>query len=118
MFIREIGAVAPGEGEVDLADQTESGAGEFEIDGLAVLVGFEGGVELPAGEDGGVGDADFLDFFEVEETTAIGQGMQGHDADGGFVGVEQGQGDHGDSSEWYLPVGQPDDIVEQATAFS
>ncbi len=37
-------------------------------------------MELPAGEDGGVGDADFLDFFEVEEARAVGEGVQRHDA--------------------------------------
>ena len=65
MFVGEIGAVASAEA-IDLADEAERGAGEFEVDGFAVLVGFEGGVELPAGEDGGVGDADAFDFFKVE----------------------------------------------------
>ena len=80
VFVGEIGAVAPAKA-IDLAGETERGAGEFEVDGFAVLVGFEGGVELPAGEDGGVGDADFLDFFEVEQARTVGQGVQGHDAD-------------------------------------
>ena len=81
VFVGQIGAVAAAEA-IDLAGETERGAGEFEVDGFAVLVGFEGGVELPAGEDGGVGDADFLDLFEVEEPRAVGQGVQGHDAHG------------------------------------
>jgi hypothetical protein len=74
VFVGEIGAVAPAEA-IDLADETERGAGEFEVDGFAFLVGFESGVELPAGEDGGVGDADFLDLFEVKEPRAVGQGV-------------------------------------------
>ena len=60
--------------------EAERGAGEFEVDGFAVLVGFEGGVELAAGEDGGVGDADAFDFLEVEQTRAVGQGVQRLDA--------------------------------------
>jgi hypothetical protein len=93
VFVGQIGAVAPTEA-IDLADKTERGADEFEIDRFAVLVGFEGGVELPAGEDSGVGDTDFLNFFEVEEPRTVRQGVQSHDADRGFVGVDQGQGDH------------------------
>ena len=78
VFVGEIGAVAPAEA-IDLAGQTERGAGEFEVDGFAVLVGFEGGVELTAGENGGVGDADFLDLFKVEEARTVRQGVQSHD---------------------------------------
>ena len=89
MFVGEIGAVAAAEA-IDLAGETERGAGQFEVDGFAVLVGFEGGVQLAAGEDGGVGDADFLDFFEVEEARAVRQGVQGHDAHRRFVGVDEG----------------------------
>jgi len=74
VFIGEIGAVAAAKA-IDLAGEAEGGAGEFEIDGFAVLVGFEGGVKLPAGEDGGVGDADFLDLFEIEEAWAVGKGV-------------------------------------------
>jgi hypothetical protein len=40
------------------------------------------------------GDADLLDFFEIEETPAVGQGVQGHDADGRIVGVAKGQSEH------------------------
>ena len=96
VFVGEIGAVASAKA-IDFAGETERGAGEFEIDGFTVLVGFEGGVELAAGEDGGVGDADFLDFFEVEEPRAVSQGVQGHDTNRGFVGVDQGKSNH------YLP---------------
>jgi hypothetical protein len=93
VFVGEIGAVASAQA-IDLTGEAEGGAGELEIDGVAVLVGFECGVKLPAGEDGGVGDADFLDLFEVEEPWTVGQGVKGHDADGRLVGFEQGQGDH------------------------
>jgi hypothetical protein len=47
------------------------------------------------GVHGGVGDADLLDLFEVEEARAVGQGVQGHDADWGVVGVEDGERGHG-----------------------
>jgi hypothetical protein len=68
---------------------------ESSPDGLAVLGGVEAGVQLAAGEDGGVGDADLLDLFEVEEARAVGERVQGHDAHRRLMGVDQGQGEHG-----------------------
>jgi hypothetical protein len=97
VFVGEVGAVASAEA-IDLAGQAEGGAGEFEVDLFAVLVGLEGGVELAAGVDGGVGDADLLYFFEIEKPGAVGQGVQRHDADGGLMGFEDWQGDHNSSS--------------------
>ncbi len=76
---------------VDLAGQAPGGAGQFDADGLAVLVGFEGGVELPPGVDGGVGDTQFLDLFEVEEARTVGEGVQGHHPHERGVTVEDGQ---------------------------
>ena len=35
-------------------------------------------MQLSAGEDAVVGDADFFDFFEVEQSSAVGEGVQGH----------------------------------------
>jgi hypothetical protein len=80
---------------IDLADEAEGVGAEVEADGLAVLIGGEGGVQLAAGVDALVGDADLLDFFEVEQAGAVGQGVQGHDAQGRVVAVEDGQGEHG-----------------------
>jgi hypothetical protein len=40
VFVGEIGAVAPAK-TIDLAGETEGGAGEFQVDGFAVFVGFE-----------------------------------------------------------------------------
>jgi hypothetical protein len=95
VFIGEIGAVAATEA-IDLTGQTEGGAGQLDGEGFAIFfIGFEGGVKLTAGEDGGVGDADFFDFFEVEETTAIGQGVQGHDPDHRAMRIEDGERGHG-----------------------
>ena len=67
---------------VDLADQAERRVGQFELGPLAVLVGGERGVQLAAGVDPGVGDADLLDFFEVEQALAVGQRVEGHDPQG------------------------------------
>ena len=50
----------------DLADQAELGRGDFEVDAFAVLGGVQAGVHFPAGEDAGIGDADFFDLFEVK----------------------------------------------------
>jgi hypothetical protein len=69
--------------------------GEFDLGGVAVVLGVEGGVELTAGVDALVGDADLFDLFEVKEARAVGEGVQGHDADGRGVAVEDGQGEHG-----------------------
>jgi hypothetical protein len=57
-------------------------------------IGFQVGVQFPAGEDGGVGDPDLLDLLQVEEARAIGQSVQGHDADWRGVGIKNGQRNH------------------------
>jgi hypothetical protein len=74
MFIGEIGAVAAAKA-IDLAGEAEGGTGEFEIDGFAVFVGFEGGVKLPAGEDSFMGNADPFNLLKVEEAGTVGQGV-------------------------------------------
>jgi hypothetical protein len=47
-------------------------------------------VQGAAGVDAFVGDADFLDLFEVEEARTVGEGVERHDADGRGVSVEEG----------------------------
>jgi hypothetical protein len=93
VFVREIGAVASAEA-IDLSGETEGGAREVDGGGLALFIGFKGSVELPAGEDGGIGDADFFDLFKVEEALAVGQGMQGHHTHRRRMGIEDGKSDH------------------------
>jgi hypothetical protein len=51
---------------IDLAGQTQGGTVQFDADALAVLVGFEGSVQLPASVDGSVRNAEFFYLFEVE----------------------------------------------------
>ena len=49
---------------------------------------------VAAGVDPVVGDADLLDFFEVEEALAVGQGVQGHHAEGWFSRLPRAFIDH------------------------
>ena len=82
MFVGEIGAVTAFEA-IDDAGKAEGLVGEFELGRFAFLVGFEGGVKLTASENAIVGDADFFDFFQIEESFAVVQGVEGHDRTGG-----------------------------------
>jgi len=56
-------------------------------------------MQLLAGEDALIRDADLLDLLQIEEARTIGQSVQGHDANGGSVGIEDGEGGHEISSE-------------------
>jgi hypothetical protein len=47
-------------------------------------------VELPPGEDGGVGDADTFDFLKIEEARTVGEGVQRLDAQQRGMGVKDG----------------------------
>jgi hypothetical protein len=93
VLVGHVGAIAAAEA-IDLADQSEGGASQFEVEGLAILVGTEGGMELPACKDGGIGDADLLDLFEVKEAWAIGECMEGHDANGRLMVVDERERRH------------------------
>ena len=57
VLVGEVEAVAAAEA-IDLAGQAQRGGGHLDGDGLAVAVRLEGGVQLPAGVDALVGDAD------------------------------------------------------------
>jgi hypothetical protein len=89
VFVGQVAAIAAAEA-IDLTDQAERLAGQLDADGISFFVGLQSGVELAAGEDALVGDAQFLDLFEVEQARAIGQGVQGHDAHRRSMGVEEG----------------------------
>lgn len=78
-----------------MTGQAKCIAGQFDLHGLPVLVRGLAGVQHPPGIDAIVGDADLLDFFEVEQPRAVRQGVQGHLADRWGMGVEDGQRDHG-----------------------
>ena len=93
MFKGEERAIATLEA-IDLPHEAESLAGEFDANGLVLLISGERGMQLAPGIDAMIGDTDFLDFFEVEQTTAVEQGMKGHDAHLGNVRIEKGQREH------------------------
>jgi hypothetical protein len=93
VFVGQIGTVAAAEA-IDFAGEAPGFGGEVDLGGVAVVLGVEGGVQLPAGVDALVGDADFLDLFEVEEAGTIRQGMEGHDANGRGMAIENRQGQH------------------------
>jgi hypothetical protein len=51
-------------------------------------------MQLPAGEDAIIGDANFLDLLQIEEARTIRQRMESHDAHGRSVGIDDGEGGH------------------------
>jgi hypothetical protein len=81
---------------IHLANKPESFTDQFETESFPFLfLSRQRGVQLSAGKDPFISDTKLLDFFEVEEAFAVGQCMQGHDADWRAVGIEDGEGDHG-----------------------
>src|SRR5262249_23408164 len=93
VLIRQVTSVAPPEA-IDLAGQTNLVAGQLDAGPLVAFVGFEPGVQLAAGVNTLVGDADFFDLFQIEKAMAIPQRMQSHDPQGRGVGINRGQSDH------------------------
>jgi len=67
VFVGQVGVIAAAQA-IDLAEQAEGGEESSMLTASPFLVGFECGVELPAGVDAVVGNADFFDFFEVEQS--------------------------------------------------
>jgi hypothetical protein len=51
-------------------------------------------MQLAPGKDAGIGHADLLYLIQVEEPRTVRQGVQGHDADRGCVGIEDGESEH------------------------
>jgi hypothetical protein len=94
VFVGQVGTIAATQA-IDFAGESESGTGEFDVDGFALLISFECGMELPPRENGGVGNADFFDFFEVEETLTVSQRVQSHNSHGRLMGIKNRQGHHG-----------------------
>jgi hypothetical protein len=97
MFIGNVGPVAAANA-IDLSGEPKSGTGEFYAGPFAVFIGFDAGVKFPACKDGGIGDADFLDFFEIKKPLAIPEGMESHHPDGRHMGIDGRERDHGDPS--------------------
>ena len=58
---------------IHLSDEAKGRVSQFELGSLSLFIGRQGGMQLAAGVDGGIGDADLLDFFEVEQARAVGQ---------------------------------------------
>jgi len=71
-------------GDVQLATDAQPLAAKFELVDIRSLVDLI--VEAPACIDIVVGNPDLLDFFEVEESFAVGKRVEGHHADEWFVG--------------------------------
>jgi hypothetical protein len=72
VLVGDPGAVTASDG-VDSADETKGVVLQVELGTLAVVIGGgERGVQFASGEDTVVGDANLLDLFEVEESSAVG----------------------------------------------
>ena len=82
MFIGDPEAVAASDG-VHFAGEPPFFAGDLEGPFFGGFIIEAGNVVMEAapGIDGGIGHTDFLDFFEVEESFAVKEGMERHDAD-------------------------------------
>ncbi len=74
---------------IEPTDETQMFARQFQrylLSGAFFLVLPNLFMQSAAGIDGSIGHANLLDLLQIEESLAIGQGMQGHDPDKGFGG--------------------------------
>ena len=78
-------AVAAAHG-VHFAEKAPALAGDFQraLFGRFIVGRGDLDVQSPAGVDGGVGHANFLDLFQIEKPLAVEQGVQSHDPQGRF----------------------------------